>query len=165
MPGLEPASLLEDRLHDLARRARVGRRLEHDELARLEVRGDRVRGALDVAEVGLALLRQRRRESDQDRVGLPELLVVEGRGDPAVRDERLERFGGDVLDVASPGVDPLDDLGDDVDEQDALPGICEGLCKRQADIAGADDGNVPGPAHGVEGYRAAAIRPLASPSP
>jgi hypothetical protein len=78
-----------------------------------------VGGALDVTEIGLALPRQRRRESDEDRVGLSELLVVEGRGDPAVRDERLERFGGEVMGMASPGVDPLDDLGDRVHEQDA----------------------------------------------
>ena len=65
----------------------------------------------------------------------------------------------------SPALIAVDELGHDVDEQHALPGVGEGLGERQADVAGADDGNVPGAAHGELAYRAAAMRPLACPSP
>ena len=65
----------------------------------------------------------------------------------------------------SPRLIAVDELGDDVDEQHALPGVGEGLRERQADVAGADDGDVPGPAHGRQAYRAAAMRSLACPSP
>ena len=165
LAGGETADLFEDRLHDLAGRARVGRRFEHDDLARLEHRADRACGGLHVGEVGLALLRQRRRERDQDRACALELVVVRRRGNASGRDVLGKRFGRYVLDVAPAGVDPVDELGDHVDDERASARFGEGLGQRQADIAGADDGNVPGPAHGEEAYRAAAIRPLALPSP
>ena len=72
--------------------------------------------------------------------------------------------GGHVLDVALAAVDRIDDRLDDVDEHDLLARLREGLRVRHADVAGADDRDVP--AHsGAEGYRAAAMRPDACPSP
>ena len=52
-------ALLEDRQHLAARRARVGGRLEHDEVTRPQPRGDLARGAADDREIGLALPRER----------------------------------------------------------------------------------------------------------
>ena len=77
---------------DLARRPRVGRRLEHDEVALAQVRRDVARGALDVGDVGLALRRERRRHGDHDRVGVGDGGEVGGRGDRARLDERLQRL-------------------------------------------------------------------------
>ena len=69
-PALSPLPCLEDRLHDLARRARVGRRLEHDELARLQ-HGARSRAARPrrSSRSGSRWRRERRRQRDQDRRG------------------------------------------------------------------------------------------------
>ena len=71
----------------------------------------------------------------------------------------------------SPRFSPSTTSGDGVDEQDAAAGVGEGLRERHADVAGADHGDVPdgdlglGGAHAREGYRAAATRSLAYPSP
>ena len=51
----DEAGLLEDRQHALARGARVGRGLQDDQLAGLEHVRDRLRGADQRAEVGLAV--------------------------------------------------------------------------------------------------------------
>ena len=82
-------ALLEDRLQHLARRSRPRRRLEHDDLALAQHLGDPARRRLDDREVRLALAGERRRQRDQDRLGVLQLGVV-GRGaDQAVLDERL----------------------------------------------------------------------------
>src|SRR6266542_2615582 len=164
LSGLQAAALLEDRLHDLARRPGVRRRLEHDELARVEVRSDRARGALHVAEVRLTLRRERRRDGDHDRVRLRDDGVVGRRRHRAGVDEPLQRLGRDVVDVTLAAIDGVHERRDEVDDDDPLPGLRERLRVRQADVAGADDRNVP--AHtGDQAYRAAAMRPDAFPSP
>ena len=58
LAGLEAAALLEQRLDDLARRAGVRGRLEHDDLPAPQHGREPARGLLDVGEVGLALLRR-----------------------------------------------------------------------------------------------------------
>jgi hypothetical protein len=122
--------------------------------------GGRARRGLDVLEVRLALLRERRRQRDQDRVRLGELSVVERRRDPARVDVRLQGRAGDVLDVALADVQRLDELGHRVDEQHPAARVRERLRERHADVAGADDGDVPGPlGHGREAYRAARSGP------
>ena len=55
----------------------------------------------DDREVRLALLRERRRERDEDRVDIAEHVVV-GRGAEAPSATSGQRLRGDVLDVASP---------------------------------------------------------------
>ena len=52
----------------VARRARVRRRLEHDEVPGAQAPADLGAASSDDREVGLALLRERRRERDEDRV-------------------------------------------------------------------------------------------------
>ncbi len=139
LAGLEARALLEQRLDDLARRAGIRGRLEHDELTGLQPLCDVPDRARDDREVRLALLRQRRRERDQDRVGVAELVVVRRRADPPLLDERRERLGRDVLDVARALVDPVDDALLDVDQDDVVAGLCEDLRQRQADVARPDD--------------------------
>ena len=77
-PAGEPG-LLEDRLQALAGGARIGGRLEHHELALAQDGGQRAAGVGDVAEVGLALVGERGRDADQDRVALGERGRVGGR--------------------------------------------------------------------------------------
>jgi hypothetical protein len=72
LPGLEAGLPLEDRQHLAARRPGVRRRLEHDELGRHAAACDLRSGVADDREVRLALLGERRRESDEDRVDVPQ---------------------------------------------------------------------------------------------
>src|SRR5262245_54104600 len=136
---LEPAARLEDRRQPLARRARIRRRLQHDELALLESRRDVQCGAEDDREVRLALGRERRLERDQDRVCLRQRVVVGRDLDQAGLDEPLQRLGRHVTDVALSALDLRDLLRVRLDEDDPVPGVCEHLGERQADIARADD--------------------------
>ena len=98
--GRQAAAPLEDRLHLLARRTRVRRRLEDDEVALAKAGRDLLGGGDEDAQVRLALPRERCRERDEDRVGLAQLVVVGRRRDESGVDERLQDVGRDVLDVA-----------------------------------------------------------------
>ena len=80
----ETGALLEDGLHVAAGGARVGGRLEHDEVTRAQPGGDLARCAAHDREIGLALARERRRERDQDRVGVAQLVVVGGGAQAAL---------------------------------------------------------------------------------
>ena len=125
-------------------------------MALAEARRDLLGRRTDDREVGLALLRERRRQRDQDRVGLAQLVVV-GRGaQAALVDELLQLRAGDVLDVALAAVQLRDALGADVDEQDGAPGVGEDLGERDADVAGADDCDVT--VHSGPSYRRARSR-------
>ena len=70
------------------------------------------------------------------------LLVVGRRDDQALVDERGEPLRADVLDVALAAVQRLDDVRLHVDEQHAAAGLAEGRRERDADVAGADHGEV-----------------------
>ena len=165
LAGREPAARLEERQHLLARRARVGRRLEDDEMARTQPRCDLPVAAIEDAQVGLALARERRGEGDEDRVRVAELVVVGRRRDEALVDERLQDVRGDVLDVALARVELGDASWIDVDEQDALARVGEGACERHADVAGAHDGDVALHRLGIVAASTCAIRSEAWPSP
>ena len=69
--------------------------------------------------------------------------------------------------MALAAVQRLDDVGLDVDEQHPTARFREGRRERDADVARADDGDVVVAlaGHGAQGYREAAIRPAAWPSP
>ena len=165
LAGGEAAPALEDRLDLLPRRARVRRRLEHDEMALAKARGDLLRRRHEDAQIGLALAGQRRRERDEDRVGVAQLVVVGRRGDEAGLDERPQNLRRDVLDVALPGVELRDAIGVDVDEQHGGAGIGEGASERQADVARADDGDVALHRLGIVAASTCAILSDACPSP
>ena len=68
-PGSE-AGRLQDRLHLVVRRARIGRGFEHHELAPAQTLGDLPCRVVDVRQVRLAMGAERRGDADQDRVAL-----------------------------------------------------------------------------------------------
>src|SRR5581483_8057506 len=138
--GLEAASLLEDGLEHLPRRARPRRRLEDDDLALAEDAGEPDHGALDDREVGL--VRERGREGDEDRLRGGKVVVTRRRVDEPLLDERGEALARDVLDVRLAAVQRGDDVLDDVENEDALSCLCERGCERYADVARADYRNV-----------------------
>jgi hypothetical protein len=129
LAGLQTARL-EDREQLLARRARVRRRLEDDEVARLKALRDLARRREDDREVRLALARERRRQRDQDRRGVSQLVVVRRRREAAVADEPLELRVRNVLDVAVASVERVDDALHDVDEEHLAPGFRERVRER-----------------------------------
>ncbi len=102
---LQPAGL-EHRLHHFVGRARIGRRLEDDELPGLSVRRHRVDRLHDVGQVGILRLAQRRRHADVDGVHGAELGHVGGGAQRAGCRRRPPRsLVRDVGDVAPAGVD------------------------------------------------------------
>ena len=141
-PDAESAPGLEQREHFVARRARVGRRLEHDEVARPEPCRDLARCAEDDREVGLSLAGERRRQRDQDRAGVAEHVVVGCGAQAALGDESCEHLRGHVLDHALAAVDLRDALGVDVEEDDGAAGLREHLRERDTDVSRADDRDV-----------------------
>ena len=97
---------------------------------------------VDDREVGLSLLRERRRERNQNRVGVAQLVVV-GRGvQSTLVHEALEGLGRHVLDIALAAVQFLHTLGVPVDEQHRAARLREHLRERDADVAGSDNGDV-----------------------
>ena len=124
--------LLQDRPEPLTRRARIGGRLEHDQLALLHHRRQRGGGVDHVAQVRLAGVGQRCRDADDHRVARAQIREAAGRGQAAV--ERGEPLRGDVLDVApvlGEGID-LARIGIEADDLVALLG--EGDRKRKPHI-------------------------------
>ena len=105
--------LLEQRRDTLARRSRVGGRLEHDKLVGLQHLGEAARRVDQRPKVGLAVTRQRRRHADDHGVGLRQPGVARGRVNPL--GELREQLRRDVLDVGLAGLDRLDLARVDVD--------------------------------------------------
>ena len=166
--GAEAGLALEDGLERVARRAGVRRRLEDDEMPGPQPAADLGGGVEHDREVGLALLRERRRQRDQDRVRVAEHVVVRRGGEAAVADEAPEELRRDVLDVALATVQLVDPRGVDLDEDDRAPGLREDLREGDADVARAHDRDVVrggfllggsgggvGRGHGAESYQAA----------
>src|SRR5439155_3357698 len=129
-------------LEGLPRRPRVGRRLEHDDLALAKARRDLVGRALHNREVRLTVAGQRSRKRNEDRIDLAKHVVVARRRDAAGIDERFESFGRHVADVALAAVDAVDDGVVHVDEHNPLARLGEDPRERHPDVPGAHDGNV-----------------------
>src|SRR6266487_5292584 len=80
----------------LTQKARIGRRLEHHDLAPSKARRNLGGCALDDGEIRLSVTGQRRRQRDQDRVHLLECVVVARRRNSTGVDERLVFFFKDA---------------------------------------------------------------------
>ena len=135
-PGLQPR-LLQQRHEVLARRAREGRGLEHDRLPTADHARQRARGAQQRPEIRLAVAGQRRRDADEDRVGLVQLHVA-GREHAALEHGAQPRVG-DVLDVRAALAQGRDLARVDVEPDHVAVGLREGDREREADVAETDD--------------------------
>ena len=120
LAGRQPGGL-EDRPDDLVGGARVGRRLQDDQRAGVQVPRDRLRRLLHGRQVGAAVVRQRRGHADHDRARAVEDRLV-ARGREARREHLLDLGRADVVDVREPGLQPRDDLRVAVQAGDAQPG-------------------------------------------
>ncbi len=76
-----------------------------------------------------------------------DLGVVGRRAELPAGDERRETLRGDVLDVALAAVQPLDEVGDDIDDEDGRTGLGECHRMRDTDVSRADNGNIVSLAH------------------
>jgi hypothetical protein len=139
-PDLE-AGRSEERQNLLARGPGIRRRLEHDEVAGPEALGDLLRRSEHDRDVGLAVDRERRGKRHEDGVGVPEGVVVGRRHDRPGFDQGPQLLRGHVLDVALAPVERGDPTRVHVHEDRADAGLGEHLGKRDADVAGADDGD------------------------
>ena len=88
--GLQAGAFLQNLAEIFVGRAGIGRGLQDDELSFLQIRADGFAGLQDVRNVGLAILVQRRGDTDDDRVDVfhagevcrgGELFGLEGFGD------------------------------------------------------------------------------------
>jgi hypothetical protein len=140
-PDLQ-AGGLEQRQDLFASGSGIRGRLEGDEVAVAEALAHLAHGAQDDREIGLAVGRERSRKGDHDRVRVAHDVVVGRRRERARVDERSERFGRHVLDVALPAADRCNALLVDIDEHDSDARFSEAAGEGQADVAGAHDGDV-----------------------
>ena len=143
---VEPqAALLEHGQQHFVGRARVGGRLQHDELAAAQALLDLPRGGEDVGDVRLFGLPQRRRHADDDGVARRELAEVGRRVQPLGRDGLAERLGRHVADVRFAAVDRLGLARVDL-EADGAQALSRELDRqRQPDVAQADDADARAP--------------------
>ena len=144
------------------RRADGRGRLQDDQVALGEHRGDAARRRLDVGEVRLVVVLERRRHRDHEDVGG---LGHEGRAEGArahgPAHEGVE-LGLDDVDAAA--VDHLDDARVDVDADHLHAAAGDDGRGRQADVAQPDDRH-PGKRHFHDGRSLSAILCAALPSP
>src|SRR5262249_52128556 len=99
------AAFLEDRQDQLFGCAGIGGRLEHHQLALLQVRANRLGRFLDVAQVRLAIFIEGRRHTDEDGIHFPQPLKVRGRSEVPAVDVLLDLGLLDMLDVRPPGIE------------------------------------------------------------
>ena len=144
------AAPLQDGRDDLARRARVGRRLEHQQRPRRDVRGRGLGPRQHGPEVRVAMVVEGCRQADDDRLAVAQTLGTGRRAEVAARGDGRQGGARDVLDVRAA-------LGDgdrlarvDVDPQDVIASFREGDREGQPDVAESDDADA---CHGSGRYQ------------
>ncbi len=141
--SLETA-VLQNRLHDLLRRTRIGRTLQHDQLAGPEAQPDTFAGSADVGQVGGTLGIVGRGDADEYGIDVPQHVVIGGGREAAQLDVRSQVVVGHIGDVAPASGDRVHLALVHFYAADAKPGPGERRRQRQADVAQPDDGDVRG---------------------
>ena len=134
-----PGPRLQDRQHDVAGGAGVGRALQDDELPGAQRGGDLLGGLLDIRQVGVAAVVQRRGHADQQGVRLAKPPHVRGGHKALVGHVFGYPLGRNVLDVAAAGQELIDLVLINVEAHRLHAAGNEGPDQRQADVAQADD--------------------------
>src|SRR5581483_3630485 len=88
------SAALKQRQQDLVGGAGIGGALEHDQLAAMQLRGDRGGGVDDEGQVGGAPFAQRGGHADDGGVALAQLGKVGGRPQPPGLDQARDALGG-----------------------------------------------------------------------
>jgi hypothetical protein len=128
---------LEDRQHDLLGRARVGCRLQHDEVIGAQVLGHGLGRGDDMGDVGRAGLRQRCGDANRHRVEVGDRRVVSGR--PQAPIEVVVALRGHVDQVRAALAHRLDPGFVEVDADHVKAGLRDRDRERQPCISEADD--------------------------
>ena len=139
------AAALERRLHHLVGRARVGRGLEDDQHAGMEVRRDRLDRRDHEGEVRILGLAERRRHADVHGVERPQHGEVGGRREPPGGHEAGDLLVRHVRDVRLAAVHRGDLGAVEVDADGVEPGAGELDGERQPDVPEADDARARAP--------------------
>ena len=137
--GARQAGRLEQRQHFLVGRARIGGRLEHDQLALAQARGNRLGRVVDVRQVGFAVGAERRRDADENRVALRQAVEVRGHREPTAVDGRLDPVRADVPNVGLAARQGVDLLCVDVQPEHAEARLLEHEGEGESDVALPDD--------------------------
>ncbi len=148
LPG-DQAAPLEDLPERTHRGPRIGRRLEDEELARADVLAQVAGGRKHGAKIGVLRRVDRRRHTDEDRVGLGDPCLALGRDPEPTAQRGGEPLVGDVVDRRPPGPDRPDARLRDVDPLDLEACLGERHGQRQPDVAEADDGHTTIGSHRV----------------
>jgi hypothetical protein len=122
--------------------SRIGRsrsrgRLEHHQLSLAHHPRQGATRVDDIGEVWLALVRERRRHADHDRIAAAELVVVGCHAQQ--RTDRREALVAHILHGAAALVDLRHAALVDVDAEHLVAGLGEGDRERQPHIAQPDD--------------------------
>ncbi len=141
---------LQPRPDDLVGGPRVRRRLQHDERAGPEVCGDVVDGRVHRAEIGGAMVGERRRHTHHDRGRVRDDLGPIG-GLEALLAHGAHIGVGDVVHVRAPGVQPLDHLSAAVETDHLQARGSRGPGQRQPHVTESDNNKIHrgGSAHDI----------------
>jgi hypothetical protein len=123
------------------------RGLVDDQGARLQSAPDRCAGSIEMAVVRLLLVGEHQRHDHHHHVRFPGRIGVGDRGaDPPGRSGSRQALGKVRLTLIRdlPGVDHLDDSGEDIDADHPPAGLRVLRSERQPDLAQADHGHGAG---------------------
>ena len=131
-------ALLEQGHDDVFGGARIGSAFENNELAVVDMGGDGLDGAGDVAQIGLVILVEGGGNADDDGVHGGDLRVIGGGGEAGLL-RPLDVLRKNADDVGVAGIELADLVECDVEAGDAEFFFAEQQCQRQADVSHAHD--------------------------
>jgi hypothetical protein len=143
--------LLEHRYEHVPRRPWVRRAFQDHELPRTQRRRNRTPRIFDIRQVWIATFIQRRRNTNQNRIGLTQTTHVRRRGKAFGSLPGANFFGGNMRDVAFTALQLLNLALVDIEPQRRHPDVRERFDQGQADISEA---------HNADEGRAIFDRPL-----
>ena len=102
------------------------------------MRQETLQGRDDERDVRLLALPERGGDADDEGIRLPDLIELRGGEQPALRDQRRQRFGGDIAQIGLPAVEPGHALQIDVNATHGEAGLGELHGEREPHVAQPD---------------------------